>query len=167
MKLHELREALKQKGTYAGVKFSKDTQESLVDYMREAKIPNMLDKDKLHSTLLYSRKHCPNYKPASPVEYIGTPIGLDVWDTDAPGGGKSKCLVLKYSCPALEKRHAQLRKEHGATHDFPTYNPHITLSYDIGDVNPDDFPDVRKFLDVIKIVDEYSEDLDLDWTPKK
>lgn len=166
MKLHEL--ARLKKGTYAGVRFCKNTQQSLMDYMHEAGIPNMLDKSKLHTTLLYSRVHCPDYQPNEKVNYVGTPKGFEVWDTESSdGGGKSKCLVLKYECPELEKRHKDLRKEHGATHDFPTYNPHITMSYDIGNMKPESFPDITKFLDKINIVSEYSEDLDLDWSPKK
>lgn len=165
MKLYEL--ARLKKGTYAGVRFSDATTQALVDYMHDANIPNMLDKDKLHTTLLYSRVHCPGYQPNASVKYIGKPTGFEIWDTDSSDGGKTKCLVLKYSCPELEKRHKELRKQHGATHDYPSYNPHITLSYDIGNKRIGDFPDITKFLDTITIVSEYSEDLDLDWSPSK
>jgi hypothetical protein len=134
--------------------------------MREAGIPNMLDKEKLHSTLLYSRKHCPNYEPAEQVSYIGKPLHFEVWKTQDPNGtGKTRCLVLRFDCPELVERHNMLRKEHGATHDYPEYNPHITLSYDIGRSDEKLFPDVQKHLGLIKMVQEYSEDLDLDWKP--
>ncbi len=166
MKLHELKEALKKKGTYAGVRFCDNTKDAIQAYMDENNIPNMLDKEKLHSTLLYSRKHCPDYTPAGNVSMVGVPKEFDVWNTQAPeGSGKdtSRALVLKYECPELEQRHMSLRKEHGATHDFPDYTPHITLSYDIGDTDVDQLPDISKFLSQINIVKEYGEDLDLDW----
>lgn len=166
MKLHELKEALKKKGTYAGVRFCDNTKDAIQTYMDENNIPNMLDKEKLHSTLLYSRKHCPNYTPAGDTSMTGYPDEFVVWNTQAPAGKEgetSRCLVLKYHCPELEKRHADLRAEHGATHDYPDYTPHITLSYDIGDTDVEQLPDISKFLSQINIVHEYGEDLDLDW----
>lgn len=161
---------MKVKGTYAGVRFCDDTKQSLIDYMHEANIPNMLDKEKLHTTLLYSRVHCPNYEPADPANFTGEPTGFEVWDTNPPEGSDgdvSRCLVLKYNCPELVQRHSDLRAKHGATHDYPEYTPHITLSYDIGDMDEDQFPDIRKHLSTINIVKEYSEDLDLDWAASK
>lgn len=165
MKLYELAQHVQ--GTYAGVRFCEDTKQAIHDYMAEAGIPNMLDKEKLHTTLLYSRKHCPNYEPLSEVSYLGEPSEFVIWDTQAPnGGGTSKCLVLKYDCPELVERHRALREEHGATHDYPEYTPHITLSYNIGNMRLEDFPDVRKHLGAINIVSEYSEPLDLSWASK-
>lgn len=166
MKLHELKEALKTKGTYAGIRFSENTKNSIEAYMRETRIPNMLDKEKLHSTLLYSRKHCPDYQPNEKLSLTGKPDGFVVWNTQAPEGSDrdtTRCLVLKYECPELVDRHFQLRHEHGATHDFPDYTPHITLSYDIGDMDVDQLPDISKFLSQIELAHEYQEDLDLDW----
>ena len=166
MKLHELKEAMQKKGTYAGVRFCDNTKNAIQAYMDENNIPNMLDKEKLHSTLLYSRKHCPDYQPAGPTNMVGTPNGFVVWNTQAPAGKEgetSRCLVLKYDCPDLVKRHTSIRKEHGATHDYPDFTPHITLSYDIGDTDVDALPDISKFLSQINIVHEYSEPLDLDW----
>jgi 2'-5' RNA ligase len=165
MKLFEL---TKKKGTYAGVKFDKDTKQSIMDYMKEAHIPNALPTSKLHTTLLYSRVECPNYKPIESVKYVGEPDEFVVWETQGVGGkGKARCLVLKYKCPELVKRHKELIKEHGATHDFPSFEPHITLSYDIGDMKLSSFPDVQKHLGTIHTVGEYVESLDLDWAETK
>lgn len=169
MKLHELKDALSKKGTYAAVRFCERTKNAIQSYMHEANIPNMLDKEQLHSTLLYSRKHCPNYQPDSSASMVGIPHEFDVWNTQSPeGSGKetSRCLVLKYECPDLVKRHQELREEHGATHDYPSFEPHITLSYDIGDMDESTFPDIKKHLGQINIVGEYSEDLDLNWADK-
>ena len=164
MKLNEIAQKT-SKGTYAGVKLSKRTAQSLVDYMHDAGIPNMLDKNDLHTTLLYSRRACPNYKPDTKARYKGTPIGFDVWDNVIEGGAKEKCLVLKVDCPSLVARHKQLMTEHNATYDYPEYTPHITLSYNIGNLKPEKFPDITKFLDTIELQNEYSKDLDLDWQP--
>lgn len=172
MKLYELMETKSdERGTYSAVKFDKSTVDSLQDYIKENDIPNPIAASKMHTTVLYSRKYCPDYKPQGEISppWIGTPDGLEVWETkgklrDEP---TKRCLVLKFKCDKLSQRHKDLMKEHDATYDFPDYKPHITLSYDIGDMDEKELPDVSKFLSKIKIVSEYGEDLDLDWADKK
>lgn len=159
------------RGTYAAVKFDKDTVDSLQDYIRENQIPNPVAPTKMHTTLLYSRKFCPDYEAQGKISpaWIGEPIGLEVWDTNGKLRDEptKRCLVLKYKCKDLTERHEFLMDEHDATYDFPDYKPHITLSYDIGSLDEKELPDVSKFLGDIKIVEEYGEDLDLDWASKK
>jgi 2'-5' RNA ligase len=58
-------------------------------------------------------------------------------------------------------------KKHDATYDFPEYKPHITLSYDIGDLDEKNLPDIGKYVDEIGIDEEYGEDLDLNWAKNK
>lgn len=174
MKWSELMEKAapeESRGTYAAVKFDKSTVDALHDYIQENQIPNPIAPSKMHTTLLYSRKYCPDYVAQGTISppWSGEPLGLDVWETrgklrDDP---VKRCLVLKYKCDTLSKRHEQLMKENDATYDFPEYTPHITLSYDIGDMDIEDLPDVTKFLGTIKIVSEYGEDLDLDWGKTK
>ena len=48
-------------------------------------------------------------------------------------------------------------KEHGATYDYDEYKPHITLSYDVDDLDPDQLPSFDK--DII-ITEETGSDLD-------
>lgn len=164
----KLMEVAKKQGCYAGVKFDKDTKHAIMEYMKEAHIPNALPASKLHTTLLYSRVPCPNYKPIEKVDYVGEPDEFVIWDTQAVGGkGTARCLVLKYKCPDLVARHKALMKEHKATFDYPEYTPHITLSYDIGDMKISDFPDVQKHLGTIHTTGEYFEPLDLDWANSK
>lgn len=170
MKLEELVEEKQEKGTYAGVRFDTETKKTIHKYMSDNNLPNSVRPDKLHTTLLYSRKYLPNYKAAGKLEHFlsGKPIGFEVWPTRPTDGSKpGRCLVLRYDSPELEKRHEQLMKEHDATYDFPDYKPHITLSYDIGDLDEKKFPDIKKYLKEITIVEEYREDLDLDWAKNK
>jgi hypothetical protein len=64
----------------------------------------------------------------------------------------------------MELRHKNLRMI-GATHDFNTYQPHITLSYDVGedfDVNLLPIYNGPLEFDV-----EYIEPLQLDWSDNK
>ncbi len=54
-------------------------------------------------------------------------------------------------------------KLHDATYDFPEYIPHITLSYDLGDMPLPKLPDdMRKEFHLSL---EYVEDLKMEWKP--
>lgn len=161
-----LREIKQVKGTYVAVKFDEDTIKSLQQYLKDNKIPNGLHPHKLHTTVLYSKKHCPDYESLGEYEdpLIGHPDELVIWETSDEE--KANCLVLKYRCPDLVRRHEELMDEHNATYDYDTYHPHVTLSYDCGDLDIDQLPDVKKAIPKIIIVEEYGEDLDLDWNKK-
>lgn len=155
-------------GTYAAVRFDKATTDAIEEYLKENEIPNPLPVEKMHTTVLYSRKYCPDYKPAGKIDpaWTGKPTGFDVWESRGKLRDEEPkhCLVLEYDCEQLKARHEELMEEHEATYDFPKYKMHITFSYDIGDMDADKLP---KFTHDIKIVSEYGEDLDLDWAKKK
>lgn len=165
MKLTDLLEDKKdgKKGTYAGVNFSDKTIDSITAYIKDNKIPNHTKFDKLHTTLLYSRKYLPDYEPAGKLDkpMNGKAEEFEVWDSQPDDDGHvAKCLVLRYHCPKLVKRHVSLMDEHKGTYDFDEYKPHITFSYDIGDMDIKDLPD---FDGKIEVINEYGEDLNLDW----
>jgi 2'-5' RNA ligase len=153
MKLSEVVENQDQPGTYAGVRFDKRTVNALEKFNKKHSIPNQ--NDNWHTTLLYSRKHLPNYQPEEKYSspYVGTPTGFEIW----PSQDKKNVLVLTFSCPQLYQRHHKLMQQHGGTYDFDTYKPHVTLSYDVGDLDVKDLPEFKRQL---KIVGEYHEELD-------
>ena len=49
-------------GTYAGLRFNQESLKSLKEFLDNNTIPNKVPEEKLHVTLLYSRKHIPNFK---------------------------------------------------------------------------------------------------------
>jgi hypothetical protein len=156
-------EKKEEKGTYAGVHFDKTTLNAIKKFIEDNDIPKPVPANKLHTTLLYSRKYLPEYKPAGKLEepMIGKPSGFEKWPSQPDDEGNvAMCLVLRYDCPELVDRHKSLMEEHDATYDFDEYKPHITLSYDVGDLQCKNIP---TFDGEIKIVEEYGEDLDLDW----
>lgn len=169
MKLQTLLEEDHKKGTYAGVRYDKATTDAIAKYIKENNIPNAIKPDKIHTTLLYSRKHCPNYIPGGMYKtpIIAKPKDFVVWQTSPTSGPKTRCLVLKLESPELVKRHNELMKEHEASYDYDEYQPHVTLSYDIGDIEIDDLPDIRSTLKQLSVVEEYGEELDLDWAKSK
>ena len=80
--------------------------------------------DKLHMTIIYSRRDCPRLKlgehDITPVD--GSIIGFKIFGDD------KNILVAEIECANATKFHSYLKNEHGATHDFKNYIPHITLT---------------------------------------
>lgn len=156
MKLSEVTKTDNQQpGTYAAVRFDDKTVKALEKFIKDNKIPN--PNDNWHTTLLYSRKHLPKYLPEKEYQtpYTGTPTEFEIW----PSKDKKNVLVLTFSCPQLYQRHHKLMQQHGATYDFDEYKPHVTFSYDVGDFDIKKLPEFKKQL---KIIGEYSEDLNTD-----
>lgn len=127
-------------GTYVALNADQKTRDSLAKWVKENNIPNPADPKQYHSTVIYSRKGIPsvtNYKFTFPIE--GT---IKEWKI-FPSGESNKCLVAIIDCDELHNLHTKIREKYGATHDFPDYHPHITLSYDYGNNKvPPSLPDV-------------------------
>lgn len=165
MLLRELAPARTAPGTYAAVKFSEKTIESLVELQEKLGIPNPLASSEFHSTLLYSRKNLPNYIPIGELTPVVTSdtedFTLDIWPSN---GGDKNVLVLIYPCEWLSSRWKELMEEHDATWDFPDFTPHVTLSYNVGEWQPDQKVVHFASRKPIVIVEEYSSDLDEDYS---
>jgi len=148
-------------GTYAAVKFDHATRKMIYRYCVMAKLPNVVRPDKLHSTLLFSDVDLPLYEPNERYTYplVAYPVGLAIWDSRDDQNVTTKCLVVMLDCPHLTDRHNQLMKEHDATYPFPSYCPHLTLSYDIGDIDPETLPFFDGYVPHVVITGEYREDL--------
>src|ERR1035437_10918035 len=96
-----------QAGTYAAVKPSKEDGKKIKEFMDKYNIPNQEPVSDLHSTLLYSIKHLPNYKPDNTLSHDAKVHSLEVWPTKS---GKN-CLVAKLHAPSLCDRHEHLMDE--------------------------------------------------------
>ena len=148
-------------GTYAAVKFDHATRKSVHRYCAMANIPNMVRPDKLHTTLLYSDVDLPDYEPVERYTFplVAYPIGLNVWDTRSKDGNIEKCLVVLLDCPLLVERHEQLMEEHDAVYPHATYQPHLTLSYNIGELDIETLPFFDGYVPHVIVVGEYREDI--------
>lgn len=167
MLLHQLFEGANEAtapGTYAGVRFDRDTVENLQKLQEKLGVPDPLAPEDFHSTLLYSTKPCPNYVPLGELTPVATSddyeFRLEIWPSNS---GKKNVLVLKYDCEWLTNRHNTLMEEHDATWDHPDYIPHITLSYNVGDWTPKDDTVSFRSKRAIAIKEEYREELNKDW----
>jgi hypothetical protein len=152
----KLKDIVPLKGTYVGLRVLSPANSQLYSHFVEAKIPvkkPTFDK-RLHTTVIYSRKHCPALKAEKGNPHIATFSGYDLFT----GLGDERVLVARLNAPSIVGRHLILMAEHGATYDYPEYVPHITICYDFkGDdtagIPPINFP--------ILLGEEYVEDLDL------
>lgn len=152
-------------GTYAAVTFDKKSIVNLYDYVTGLDIPNPLDPELYHSTIVYSKKTLPELVA---VHYgaLETKIShFRIFEAYCQSGledGREPeyVLVAVLDNPLLSARHKQIREVHGAAFDFDEYIPHITLSYDVG---PDfDMEGLPSFDDTLIITGEYVEHLDDD-----
>lgn len=159
MKLFEIAKKVPD-GSYVAVKFDDESRTRLYEFAKELKLPNPLPKEKYHTTLIYSRKYNPDIEVDQsiyPLEIKGN--SLTVFNTQ----DEKRAAVIKFHSPELVARHNHLMSEYQLEYDYDTYIPHITLSYDIGDMELDfsgEYP-------TMVVTEEYGEDLIFDWQNKK
>jgi len=92
-------------------------------------VKNLLPPEEMHVTQVYSRKPVDEtFVPHDDTIVVKRKIELL---------GPKNALVLSFNSDALQARHAQAMAA-GASHDFDGYHPHVTLSYDAGDVKASD-----------------------------
>jgi hypothetical protein len=141
-------------GTYGAVRFSKDSQNRLQKYIEENNIPNPCDTKDLHSTFLYSRKKV-NF-PSNGVFDEQIRVNPKTYKLDL-FGEKKNCLVLRFESKYLQSRW-KAAMDLGATYDYPALDPHVTLSYDVGE----DFDLSKLQLPTffLAMSEEYTEELD-------
>lgn len=145
-------------GTYAKLVPCDNTKTRIAAVTGILNIENSISVRDLHVTVIYSRKECAEIKDLPvklPLKAHGSEFAV------LPNADGSKCLVVKLSSPELHDLHNEIKEKHGATHDWPAYLPHITLSYDYTREVPND-----TLLEYFKDLhfDQYIvEPLDLNW----
>ncbi len=97
----------------------------VLEWARAQGIPDLQDANELHVTITYSR---------NPVDWFA--VGA-AWDEELtiPRGGprmvekfNGGAIVLSFASNMLRWRNEEMR-EAGASYDFPTYQPHVTIAY--------------------------------------
>lgn len=106
---------------------------AILEWARAAGFKSTLPGEDLHVTIAYSK---------TPVDWGKfDPVTDDLAnEAGAPGraverlGADGEAVVLRFSSPALEARWREFSAG-GASWDWPEYRPHLTISYDAGDVD--------------------------------
>lgn len=141
-------------GTYVGLRVLPHSAKKLKQYCVDngIAITTAQWERRLHTTLIYSRINLPTFVADPKKSFSATFDGFDLFDGQNPGENP---LVVRLSSPLLLARHKFIRQEFGATHDYPSYEPHVTLTYNftgnISELQPIDFN--------ISLGLEYSEDI--------
>lgn len=145
--------------TYCAIQFTEQSSQDIVDFASSHDVPNVIDVEKVHCTVLYSKK------PISGFVALGDKvpqyeIAFSRYDVFRDRKSGNNSLVMVLDCDELIEHHTEYMDQYGASWDFPTYIPHITLSYDIGDFDVSKLPPYDGDI----IADhEYAEPLDVEW----
>lgn len=153
-----LKEEKQEKGIYVAVKYNQSAGDDLLDFIKKYNIPSTLKTEDFHTTLIYSRKFADIKdleEDMEDSEIVAYPKKLDVFETF----DNKRALVIILDCPYLEQRHEYLMNKYDLTYDYDEYIPHITVSYDIGEI---EVPENVKFPKFFRIQGEYKENLNLE-----
>ena len=121
-----------EKGTYVSVKVVNYYR--LLSFYQEQSTG--INED-LHCTIAYSQnefyhKPCKTFITIKPEDFIG----IEKFDG---------AIVLTFKSDELHKRHKKCLEE-GASYDYPSYIPHIAITYDVTDNTDFKLPDFNIIL---------------------
>ena len=105
---------------------------NVVDVTTWARGQGLDPQDGLHVTVIYSRR---------PVDWMKAGNDWSTGDngllTVRPGGPRmvdrlgGGAVALLFASSALSYRHEVIQREAGTSHDWPDYQPHVTIAYDV------------------------------------
>ena len=114
-------------GTYVALELSPESRQQVDDFITNTlKLPNPIDPDYLHTTIIYSMAPVPwaRYLDRE-MNACADPVRYEIFKTKT---GKN-CLTVIVDCPKAVDLNNMLTQL-GATSNFSPYTPHLTLSYD-------------------------------------
>lgn len=129
MKLASLSEYAKHKdGTYVALQMSQETKDLLDQFVQSnLGLQERVSKDSYHITVIYSRTPVPDAEKLSREWNVSaTPVCYEMFDTKTGG----KCLVMRVESADARALNNTLGAM-GATSDYDSYKPHVTIAYDI------------------------------------
>jgi hypothetical protein len=137
-KIDYLFESYHPGGTYSSLLPSVESREELFAYCAKLGVPNLVEDDEYHCTLIYSKEACPEIaKEDFSLPCSAIPVGFKILGTE------KKVLVLEIYCPNATRLHDLFMEKYGATHDYPDFIPHITVASDFEGEVPIDIPEIQ------------------------
>lgn len=135
---------------------------SLVEWAKRNGFKSTLKASDMHVTIAYSK---------APVDWIKAGNEWSRNDdgrlTVAAGGprvveplGPKGAVVLHFASNDLVWRHEDIKRRTGASWDYEGYQPHVTITYEPGDV---DLSKVKPFTGKIELGEEVFEEIDPNW----
>lgn len=109
----------------------------------------MTPANQMHVTIIYTlnpvdwmKAEDESWQENEKGQIVIKPGGPRMQDIFGPGP-ESRALVLMFSSSTLGYRHIRLRESLQADVSYPEYQPHITLTYEPGSVDPEAFEPYR------------------------
>lgn len=142
--------------------------QELVDWAKAQGFPTTLDADAMHVTQAYSKEPLEWPEPRDDTVLVRDTAGRKVGPL-----GDQGAMVLHFESPSLQARHEKL-KALGAKSDYPSFTPHVTISWKADDVDhtkvvpydgplvlgPERFREIDPDFDPAKITEKYNENHD-------
>lgn len=117
-------------GVYCFSELHPKSANDILNFCKENKIQNHLGLNELHCTVIYDNMPHMNFTSCGiypePIEC--EVLGFELFN-------ENNALVLKLNSKDLISRHNELVSKHNIQYEFKEYIPHITLSYDVGDID--------------------------------
>lgn len=120
---------------YVSRPLTEGSAKRLAEWAAAQGIKNVVPPELMHVTVAHSKAEVDTGK----LQALPTLLDVDTESRWLTGLGKDgKALVMMFRQPDLSARHKEFAAA-GASWDFPSYIPHITLSYDTEDKQPQEF----------------------------
>lgn len=137
--------------------------DALIEWATGQGITKPLAASDLHVTIAYSRDKLDWFAAPDDFDRIRIPA---LADHESPRSivelGDKGAIVLRFESADLAKRWRQFR-DAGASWDHDAYRPHVTITYDRGDV---DIEKIEPYAGPIELGPEELSEIDKDWKPK-
>jgi hypothetical protein len=117
-------------GSYASLHLDAASTKALDAFVKSYKFKNPVPAEKQHCTVMYSTK--PLLKQGSASEAVSIPATVKGFKI-LGGDGTSNTLVVTLECEGATAYWKKFRSM-GASWDYPSYIPHISVAYEVGDM---------------------------------
>ena len=135
-----------------------ENAEEIAEWAKSQGFEETVRPGEMHVTVLYSKQAV---DPASLGGPQSESITISGGERSVEPLGDEGAVVLKIQSEELQARHSACVSA-GASHDYESYLPHLTLSYKAEGV---DLQSIEPFTGDIVLGPEEFEDLDRDWSP--
>ena len=148
----------KKIGSFVGIRYDESTKDAILAKAKSLGVHKITPREKIHTTVIFSRDKVDDITIGDKIDIkMNRLMNPDIFVTQEG----TNALVWKLTSSDLIARNEEYVSI-GATSDYDEYKPHITISYDVGEITDEMLKPFK--LDVEpKVIEEYYETLDLDW----